>query len=439
MLVATPALQGTQWFNSEPFEPSELENKISLVSFWSFGCEASLCQLRQLQQLRQRYHEDQVRIVAIHSPRFAYELLLENVAASLEENKISLPVLHDPDYKNWDSFNPEGWPSLFLSDQQNQILGCIEGSDLHSVYETIDHILGDTKLDPIVGSSPPLDETLGYPTHLSVTESGQLLITDSTKNQVLICSLRDDLKSADVTQVIAELDHPTAVASASDTLLYIAEAGSGSIRRCDFSAQTSEIVTQNLVAPTALIIDRDQSIVVADAGAEQILRFTPTTATAVESGVIAGSGLTGCVDGPADKAQLAQPVSLARTEVGIMFCDAASSNIRLLTDNGNVSTLVGNAQFNWGLEDGAPDKALLQRPTGIALAQDGSTIIIDTGNNQLRRLARRRVRSYTLDGLNRPTGVAVLPSGHIAVADTGNRRIIIVEASFSAAWPLEIS
>jgi hypothetical protein len=67
---------------------------------------------------------------------------------------------------------------------------------------------------------------------------------------------------------------------------------------------------------------------------------------------------------------------------------------------------------------------------------DGSILVADTGNNRLRRLANRRLRTLGLAGLNRPMGICALPGGHLAVADTGNHRIVIVDPDLHTAWPL---
>ena len=114
--------------------------------------------------------------------------------------------------------------------------------------------------------------------------------------------------------------------------------------------------------PTELCLDNDDSIVIADSGAEQLYRLIDEGPHAVAMGLIAGCGATGSRDGSAADAELAQPAGVARTEVGLVFCDAASSNIRLLTDSGKVATITGNGFFDWGLVDGPAHKAMLQRP-----------------------------------------------------------------------------
>jgi glucose/arabinose dehydrogenase len=103
-----------------------------------------------------------------------------------------------------------------------------------------------------------------------------------------------------------------------------------------------------------------------------------------------------------------------------------------------VTTITGNGFFEWGLVDGPAHKAMLQRPSDLAVLDDGSIIVVDTGNDRLRRLANRRIRTLGLAGLSRPAGVCTLPGGRLLVADTGNNRLVVVDTDLQTAWPLAL-
>ena len=120
------------------------------------------------------------------------------------------------------------------------------------------------------------------------------------------------------------------------------------------------------------------------------------------------------------------------------FCDAASSNVRLLTDDGSVLPVTGNDFYDWGLVDGPAHRARLQRPGGLAARADGSLVIADTGNDRIRVLADRRLTTLGLGGLEQPTGLAVLDSGHLLIADTGHHRLVVADPSGRNAWPLAV-
>ena len=130
---------------------------------------------------------------------------------------------------------------------------------------------------------------------------------------------------------------------------------------------------------------------------------------------------------------------MARPHAVLVFFEAVSSYVLLLTDDGAVSTVTGNGFFDWGLVDGPAHEARLQRPGGVTMHHDGSVIIADTGNNRVRRLANRRLQTLGLSGLERPSGLASLDSGHLIIADTGHNRLVVIDPDLRSAWTLAIA
>jgi DNA-binding beta-propeller fold protein YncE len=177
-------------------------------------------------------------------------------------------------------------------------------------------------------------------------------------------------------------------------------------------------------------MDRDGSIVVADAGADQLVRI-PANAVRdrmeSESSVIAGSGFTGQNDGRASRATLSQPNGVCRTTTGVLFVDAASNNVRLLTDKGHVHSVTQNSPLRCGLADGPAHGALLNRPVDLAGSPDGSIVVVDQQNNRIRRWADQQLTTMGANGLESPESATVLPDGSVLVADTSNHRIVHID------------
>jgi sugar lactone lactonase YvrE len=265
-----------------------------------------------------------------------------------------------------------------------------------------------------------------------------VVVADTGHDRLLVFELSSEARLATAVIEIDGLDRPRAIVADRAEGIYVTEPSLGSVSYLDLGGRTRRLLTSELIAPTSLAMDRDGSLVIADGGAETIHRIVDNGPDDVTIGLIAGSGLTGCRDGGGAEAELAQPTGLARTEAGLVFCDAASSNIRLLTDAGRVTTITGNGFFEWGLVDGPAHEARLQRPSGLAVLGDGSIIVVDTGNDRLRRLANRRIRTLGLAGLDRPAGVCCLPDGRLLVADTGNHRLVVVDTDLQTAWPLAL-
>ena len=401
-----------------------------------------------------------LRAIAVHTPRFPYEESTEAVRDAVAQHHIGIPVVNDPGYETWNAYNPEGWPATVVINARGRVLGAQAGSGdvevlretialglqtIHSPPVTAPKESSDTGAEPTpvtgpatVGRLPLPDGDLAFPTSVAILSTGELIVADYGNDRLLAFRLSPDMRRAAAVAEIGGFDRPHGLLADPYDGLYVTEPAVGSVSYLDLRAKSRRLLTEDLVAPTGLALDSDESIVVADSGTEQLYRLINEGPHAVTMGLIAGSGVAGTQDGNAADAELAQPTGLARTEVGLVFCDAAASNVRLLTDSGKVATITGNGFFDWGLVDGPAHKAMLQRPSDLTVLDDGSIVIVDTGNNRLRRLTGRRIRTLGLGGLNRPTGICRTDSGRLIVADTGNNRLVVLDADLQTAWPLRL-
>ncbi len=446
-LVASlaPGLDGDEWVTSAPVRLDGLRGRVVVLVFFSAGCEASLLRLREVRAVAGAARGP-VTVIGVHSPRLPFERNGVQLRSVLAQYQVDMPVLHDPDLRTWNRYNPEGWPATFVIDARGKVLGAHHGiGDAGLLAETVALALGSLPRDrseiPAAPAAAPLplpEGDLAFPTAVSTMTGGELVVADFGHRRLLIFELSADRRQATAAAEIDGLGHPQAVAVDDADAIYVVEPLEGTVSFLDLRSRTRQLLAADLVCPTSVTLDADGSVVVADSGADKLYRLINGGAHNIRMGCIAGSGLTGTADGPSGQADLAQPTGLGRTEAGLVFCDAASSNLRLLTDNGKVATITGSEMGRPGLQDGPAHKALLQRPSGLAALDDGSLVVADTGNNRLRRLAGRRLRTLGLSGLSRPMGVCALPDGHLAVADTGNNRIVIVDPDLQTAWPLTL-
>ena len=68
------------WINSEPIGSlDDLRGRIVLLEFWTFGCVNCAQSLPYVQQWHEKYKDQGLTIIGIHSPEFAYERKFENV------------------------------------------------------------------------------------------------------------------------------------------------------------------------------------------------------------------------------------------------------------------------------------------------------------------------------------------------------------------------
>jgi len=444
-----PLVEGFRWLNSDPLDLNKLAGRVRILVFWSFACEASLVRLRQVQRLAAGAGEAVVP-VAVHTPRYEFEEDAEKVMLALAQHRIEIPVLHDPDYVTWNRFNPEGWPATVVIDGNGRVVGSQQGTaNLDVITEAVTTALtqlqneiGSIKnLPPVYDAAVPLLDTeqFAFPTSAAHLNNGDVVVADSGNDRLVVLRLNDDRVASDAVAVINEFTMPGSIAPAADgQTFYVAEPSLGRISHVDLEAQTRRLCVYDLVSPSGLTTDIDGSLVVTDAGAETIYRVVDNPDGFVHIGAIAGAGWTGAADGPAADAELAQPSGIVRTEAGLVFCDGATNRLRLLTDRGKVTSVTNGDFLKRGLVDGPAHKALMQRPSDLAMLDDGAIVVADTGNSRLRRVANRRVRTLGAGSLNHPRGLCILPDGHLLVCDTFNHRIVVVAPDLASAWPLEI-
>ena len=172
-------------------------------------------------------------------------------------------------------------------------------------------------------------------------------------------------------------------------------------------------------------------------GQENVLILTPGPAvTSLTAGRPAGPGT-----GAAAPNSLAAPSALAYDGTGNLYvADTRNHVIRRVSAAGVVSTVVGtDGQQGFAGDGGPATAALLDSPSGVAVATDGTVYVADSRNHRVRKLsadgtistiAGTGVPGFTGDGgpamqaaLRNPTGLAFGLAGELYIADTGNHRV----------------
>lgn len=471
MAPIAPPIEGELWLNSDPLAPEHLQARVVILVFWSAGCEASLRRLQQIDSLLadrvagDEAAADAVVAVAVHTPRMTCDDDIDRLRHVIGHHRITMPVVHDPHYRTWTRFEPPGWPSTAVIDRRGRVSGIAAGCHNIELIEAaltdalagpaerrrsdlpspVDLPPSDSAADQNTGNGPTLDlddSRLRYPEGVAAIHrraSIRVAVADNGGDRLVIGRVETDARTFRVDTVITGIDQPGAVAFIDPVTLAVVERGSNVVSSVDVSTGDRSIITDNLLRPVGLAVDVDGSIVITDAGADQLFR---ATANRDRSGhlvlPIAGSGRTGTRSGRADVAELAQPVATARTGAGLLFADAASSNLRLLIDRGEVINITDSDLFDWGLLDGPAHRARLQRPSGLAALPDGSIVVIDSGNNRLRRLHHRRIETLGLSGLTSPTAAVALEANRVLVTDTGNHRLVAVDPTRHDAWTVAV-
>ncbi|CAN5668430.1 hypothetical protein BH24ACT5_BH24ACT5_22410 [soil metagenome] len=113
---SAPPITASGWINTQPLESVDLLGKVVLYDFWTFGCINCQHTLPYVQAWHERYADDGLLIIGIHTPEFDYERDPDAVAAFVEDNGLTYPIALDPDKVTWRAFGNHYWPRFYLHD-----------------------------------------------------------------------------------------------------------------------------------------------------------------------------------------------------------------------------------------------------------------------------------------------------------------------------------
>jgi thiol-disulfide isomerase/thioredoxin len=117
-----PSLAGaTQWLNSPPLTAAGLRGSVVLAQFWTYTCINWLRTLAYVRAWSEKYKDQGLVVLGVHTPEFDFEHDLDNVRRAAKALRVGYPVATDNDYAIWNAFDNHYWPALYFVDAQGQI------------------------------------------------------------------------------------------------------------------------------------------------------------------------------------------------------------------------------------------------------------------------------------------------------------------------------
>jgi len=117
-----PSLDGAvAWLNSSPLKTKDLRGKVVVVDFWTYSCINCLRSIPYVEAWYEKYKNDGLVVIGVHTPEFAFEKDKGNVTKAVQDLKITYPVAIDSDYAIWKAFNNQYWPAHYFIDAQGNI------------------------------------------------------------------------------------------------------------------------------------------------------------------------------------------------------------------------------------------------------------------------------------------------------------------------------
>jgi thiol-disulfide isomerase/thioredoxin len=117
-----PGFDGaTGWLNSEPLTPEGLRGTVVLVDFWTYTCINWLRTLGYVRAWHEKYEDQGLVVVGVHTPEFPFEHDADNVRWAAKDQRVEYPIALDPDFAVWRAFSNNYWPAVYIADAEGRI------------------------------------------------------------------------------------------------------------------------------------------------------------------------------------------------------------------------------------------------------------------------------------------------------------------------------
>ncbi len=118
-----PDLVGIAYYlNTTPEKLKEqIKDKVVLYDIWTYSCINCIRTLPYITAWDDKYADQGLLIVGIHSPEFEFEKNPDNVQMAIDKYGINYPVVLDNDWKTWKAFENRYWPHKFIADYEGYI------------------------------------------------------------------------------------------------------------------------------------------------------------------------------------------------------------------------------------------------------------------------------------------------------------------------------
>nr|WP_154984450.1 S-layer homology domain-containing protein [Paenibacillus xylanexedens] len=300
-------------------------------------------------------------------------------------------------------------------------------------------------LGPVNGISPG---EFTFPRAVAVDSSGNIYVADSGNHRIQKLTLSTNTWSewkkvgGGNGSGLGEFYNPLGVAVDSSGNVYVADTGNHRIQKLTLSTNTwsewkkvgggTGTSLGEFSVPSAVAVDLNGNVYVADTGNHRIQKLTLSTNTWSEWKKVGG--------GPGSSlGEFSVPGAVAVDLNGNVYvADSGNQRIQKLT-------LSTNTWSEWKKVGGGTGTSLgeFNNPRAVAVDSSGNVYVADSGNHRIQKLTLstntwgewKKVGGGTgtsLGEFNTPYGVAVDSSGNVYVADSANHRMQKLDIPSSA-------
>ena len=117
-----PEFRGiTRWLNSKPLTLEGLRGRVVLIDFWTYSCISCLRTLPYVRDWHDRYERAGLTIVGVHSPKFSFERVEQNVRENAADLDVRWPIALDNESATWAAWHNQDWPAKYLIDREGRV------------------------------------------------------------------------------------------------------------------------------------------------------------------------------------------------------------------------------------------------------------------------------------------------------------------------------
>ena len=115
-----------EWLNTEDGQALDIDELtqdggVVLIDFWTYSCINCQRTFPYLTAWDERYRDDGLTIVGVHSPEFTFEKVVGNVEDAASRYGIDYPIAIDNDFETWREWDQRFWPAHYLIDQEGVV------------------------------------------------------------------------------------------------------------------------------------------------------------------------------------------------------------------------------------------------------------------------------------------------------------------------------
>lgn len=100
---------------------AQIEDSVVLYDIWTYSCINCIRTLPYITSWNEKYADEGLLIIGVHSPEFEFEKNRENVEFAIQKHGITYPVVMDNDMETWKAFENRYWPRKYIADHEGNI------------------------------------------------------------------------------------------------------------------------------------------------------------------------------------------------------------------------------------------------------------------------------------------------------------------------------